>query len=141
MKLSLKTKKEIEKKIDKFIEMAEDLIEFSWKEKKDGEQEKEMTIYKERVGRTQIRNILDMATQVESISALILFIKYQIGRKQSPREWGEKLIEKISELEFLAEEIDKENKNEVMHEISKLFLGYMYRDFVYKHEMKELRNE
>ena len=59
MKLSLKTKKEIEKKIDKFIEMAEDLIEFSWKEKKDGEQEKEMTIYKERVGRTQIRNILD----------------------------------------------------------------------------------
>ena len=141
MKLSLKTKKEIEKKIDKFIEMAEDLIEFSWKEKKDREQEKEMTIYKERVGRTQIRNILDMATQVESISALILFIKYQIGRKQIPREWGEKLIEKISELEFLAEEIDKENKNEVMHEISKLFLGYMYRDFVYKHEMKELRNE
>ena len=61
MKLSLKTKKEIEKKIDKFIEMAEDLIEFSWKEKKDGEQEKEMTIYKERVGRTQIRNILDLS--------------------------------------------------------------------------------
>ena len=136
MKLSFKTKKEIEKKTDKFIEMAEDLIEFSWKEK-----EKEMTIYKKRVSRTQIRNILDMATQVESISALILFIKYQIGRKQIPREWGEKLIEKISELEFLAEEIDKENKNEVMHEISKLFLGYMYRDFVYKHEMKELRNE
>jgi len=136
MKLSFKTKKEIEKKTDKFIEMAEDLIEFSWKEK-----EKEMTIYKKRVSRTQIRNILDMATQVESISALILFIKYQIGRKQIPREWGEKLIEKISELEPLAEEIDKENKKEVMQEISKLFLGYMYRDFVYKHEVKELRNE
>lgn len=132
--LSIETRREIEKKTDDLVERAKELIKFSWKKKKD-EKEIETTIYKqEKVGRAQIRNLLDMAMQTDSIRALILFVEYQIGRRQIPKEWGDKLIEDINEIEAMAEEISKEEKKETMQEVARLFLGYLFRYFTYMKE-------
>jgi len=131
--LTLEIKRKIEEKADLLVEKAKDIVDYEWEEVRDKESSKtEKTfIYKE-VDKAQIRHILDISMQTDSIKALILFIEYQMGRNKIPRKWGDELIRKIEDLAKLAKEISASDAKEINLEIVRLFLGYLNRYFIYK---------
>jgi len=119
--MDAKLRLEIEKRLDDLIEDAQGLI-------------KETEVYK-RVEESQIRNLLEIASSVDSIKALEVFIQYQMGRGKLPPDFGDRLIEKIKDLGKKSEEITRQRpqeRKEVWLKMIRQYLGYMNRYFVYK---------
>ena len=119
--MDAKLRLEIEKRLDDLIEDAQELV-------------KETEVYK-RVEESQIRNLLEIASSVNSIKALEVFIQYQMGRGKLPPNFGDRLIEKIKDLGEKSEEITRQRpqeRKEVWLKMIRQYLGYMNRYFVYK---------
>lgn len=119
--MDAKLRLEIEKRLDDLIEDAQGLV-------------KETEVYK-RVEESQIRNLLEIASSVDSIKALEVFIQYQMGRGKLPPDFGDRLIEKIKDLGEKSEEITRQRpqeRKEVWLKMIRQYLGYMNRYFVYK---------
>ncbi len=106
--------------IDQLVKRSQELVERSWKG--DSPQEKPSL---SALARSQIRNILEMALATDSFKALELFIRYQAGRKTISYKFAEDLTKEL-------EEIQKKNGIEAI----RLYLGYMYRYFVWKGSLK-----
>ena len=111
------------KMLDKMIENSQRLIERNWKDSKKGPFLKDL-------GKNQIRNILDMAQATDSFKVLETFILYQAGRKMISQEFAEDLIQ----------ELKKIKKEEGIKRI-RLYLGYLYRYFVWKQSLEGGGNE
>jgi len=119
--MDAKLRLEIEKRLDDLIEDAQGLV-------------KETEVYK-RVEESQIRNLLEIASSVDSVKALEVFIQYQMGRGKLPPDFGDRLIEKIKDLGEKSEEITRQRpqeRKEVWLKMIRQYLGYMNRYFVYK---------
>jgi len=119
--MDAKLRLEIEKRLDDLIEDAQELV-------------KETEVYK-RVEESQIRNLLEIASSVDSVKALEVFIQYQMGRGKLPPNFGDRLIEKIKDLGEKSEEITRQRpqeRKEVWLKMIRQYLGYMNRYFVYK---------
>jgi len=119
--MDAKLRLEIEKRLDDLIEDAQGLV-------------KETEVYK-RVEESQIRNLLEIASSIDSVKALEVFIQYQMGRGKLPPDFGDRLIEKIKDLGKKSEEITRQRpqeRKEVWLKMIRQYLGYMNRYFVYK---------
>jgi len=119
--MDAKLRLEIEKRLDDLIGDAQELV-------------KETEVYK-RVEESQIRNLLEIASSVDSVKALEVFIQYQMGRGKLPPDFGDRLIEKIKDLGEKSEEITRQRpqeRKEVWLKMIRQYLGYMNRYFVYK---------
>ena len=119
--MDAKVRLEIEKRLDDLIGDAQELV-------------KETEVYK-RVEESQIRNLLEIASSVDSVKALEVFIQYQMGRGKLPPNFGDRLIEKIKDLGEKSEEITRQRpqeRKEVWLKMIRQYLGYMNRYFVYK---------
>jgi len=119
--MDAKLRLEIEKRLDDLIEDAQGLV-------------KETDVYK-RVEESQIRNLLEIASSIDSVKALEVFIQYQMGRGKLPPDFGDRLIEKIKDLGKKSEEITRQRpqeRKEVWLKMIRQYLGYMNRYFVYK---------
>ncbi|MHA1757002.1 MAG: hypothetical protein ACTSVV_09545 [Promethearchaeota archaeon] len=128
--MKIEIKKEIEKRLDKIINDVQKLIETIEVNRKKLWDKKVLEI-------NQMRNLVDVANSIDSIKAIELFIQYQMGRKKIPKEFGQKIIEKINEqLKNQAEEIYNEKKIEdckiIWLELIRQYFGYMNRYFIYK---------
>ena len=127
--MDAKLRLEIEKRLDDLIEDAQELID-------------ETEVYKtlenrkpKEVEESQIRNLLEIASSVDSVKALEVFIQYQMGRGKLPPNFGDRLIEKIKDLGEKSEEITRQRpqeRKEVWLKMIRQYLGYMNRYFVYK---------
>jgi len=119
--MDAKLRLEIEKRLDDLIEDAQGLV-------------KETEVYK-RVEESQIRNLLEIASSIDSVKALEVFIQYQMGRGKLPPDFGDRLIEKIKDLGKKSEEITRQRpqeRKEAWLKMIRQYLGYMNRYFVYK---------
>jgi len=119
--MDAKLRLEIEKRLDDLIEDAQGLV-------------KETDVYK-RVEESQIRNLLEIASSIDSVKALEVFIQYQMGRGKLPPDFGDRLIEKIKDLGKKSEEITRQRpqeRKEAWLKMIRQYLGYMNRYFVYK---------
>ena len=110
--------------LDQLIKNSQELVERNW----DDDPKKKLSL--SQLARNQIRNILDMAQATDSFRALEIFIRYQAGRKTISHEFAEDLIEEL-------EKIQKESGIETV----RLYLGYMYRYFVWKGSLKGGAND
>ncbi len=126
--MNVELKQKIDEELDWLVSDGKKLIDTTWE-----------SIKKEKVEKSQMRNLLEMAVASDSVKVLELFIQYQMGRKKLPRDFGNQLIQKITtELTNKANEISKnrsEHTKEVLLRIVRLYLGYMNRYFVYKVEV------
>ncbi len=138
--LDLNLIEKIEEKTDNLIEKAKKLVDKEFEIEKNKKKERTTTTIYRELDVSQIRNILNMAIETDSIKALILFIEYQIGRKKIPQKWGDILIEEIKNIENLVNEISTENK-EVYLKLIRLFLGYLNRYFIFKKKQEEDKKE
>jgi hypothetical protein len=128
--ISIKLEEEIEKHLDDIIKMGEALIN---------------TYSTEAEKSSQIRNLIEIASSIDSVKALEIFIKYQMGRDYLRSDFGEALIGKIEEMGKLAKQIAKENPEQqkmVWLRLNRLFLGYLHRYSVYiKRKIREEKRE
>jgi hypothetical protein len=121
-KLGALIRQKIESKDDEWVQKARQLTS-SLKEDKRG----------------QLRNVLNIAEQGESWKALELFINYQAARNQLPKEWANKAIELLRNLEdearsLLAKTGQMEYFRAVHMELVSRVLGYAVRWHVYDME-------
>ncbi|HIE14666.1 TPA: hypothetical protein EYP70_05280 [Candidatus Bathyarchaeota archaeon] len=116
-------KHKIDERLDELIEMAKELVENTG-------------IY-EKVEESQIRNILNMASAVDSVKVLEIFIQYQMGRRRIPKEFGDKLVENVLDLEEWAKGIadDESQRRQAWLHLVRLYLGYLNMYFVYKRKI------
>lgn len=116
-------KHKIDERLDELIEMARELVENTG-------------IY-EKVEESQIRNILNMASAVDSVKVLEIFIQYQMGRRRIPKEFGDKLVENVLDLEEWAKGIadDESQRRQAWLHLVRLYLGYLNMYFVYKRKI------
>jgi hypothetical protein len=134
--IGIKARGKIEDKLDELIEKAHKFID-------------ETKIWNSDLDKTQFRNLLDLASSVESFKVIENFIFYQMGRDTKSKSWssisnrkafGELLIEELKSLEKVAEEIANQTKEEVKTiyiELVKLYIGYANRYFTFKKEEKK----
>lgn len=128
--MSIKLEEEIEKQLDKVIDAGRSLVDN----------------HRDAADKTsQIRNLIEIASAVDSVKALEIFIRYQIGREQLPEDFGKELIVKIGDMENVAKEIAKGNPDKqkiVWLRLNRLLLGYLHRYSVYvKFEMRRERDK
>jgi len=119
--MSAEIEKEIEKNMDRIVEKGEKLVDNNPNVLDKGE--------------AQIRNLIEIASSTDSVRALKVFIQYQVGRNNLPKDFGEALIKEIDGLESTAKEIakgDSERLRSVRSRLIRLLLGYMQRYFVYR---------
>jgi len=126
--------REIEQKMDEIVSRAEDTLRETIMRDKD-------TLEKAKGLKTQLSNLLNLANETDSVKALELFIRYQMGRKSS-RSWalppdgpfGERVIGGFQELAEMAKEIASRQKEISQKEIHlwliRLYVGSLYRWFV-----------
>jgi hypothetical protein len=123
---------EIEKEKSRLVEKAESFLDEN---------------YPNNLTDTQIRNLLNVASNTLSMEVLLNFLKYQIGResKWQEKDIGEKLI---SELEGLSEnrntilkhlkekdiEVSLQEQQQIAIQLARLYLGFLNRYFKYKSE-------
>ena len=127
---AIKMEKAIDGYKSKLVKEAEDIIQNKQISEKDGLKE------------SQFRNLMNVATQTQSVDVVTNFIKYQIGRSKKSKEWqfhnfGEELIKIINSLQDKACNIYPDNKNETWIKITRLLIGFMIRYFKYKKCDKE----
>lgn len=121
--------RKIEDNLDCIVEKVEKLVE-------------ETQIANSELEEHQLRNIENMANSTDSIEALKLFIRYQIGRKKewSYRDFGNKLISTIeNDIKQLAQKIIKEDKGcfkAVYLRLIRLYIGFLVRSFIAKRGTK-----
>ena len=104
--------------LDEMIEKSQKLVDTHWE---NGSRKGPFLKF---LGKSQIRNILDMAQQTDSFKALEIFILYQAGRRMISQEFAEDLIAELKHIQ----------KKEGI-ERNRQYLGYMYRYFVWKGSM------
>jgi hypothetical protein len=131
---ALKLQSNIEERIARLIESAENLIV----ERKDKlEQIDTMS--------SQIRNVMSVANDAPHVAVVTNFVRYQIGRAGVPRRaWkdtglGEALIKEIEgKMHDLAKEAvtaaEFGDVGQVQAQLTRLLLGFMYRRYVYESE-------
>jgi len=110
--------------LDELIKNSQKLVDKNWEK---GSKEK---LYLSNLRRNQIRNILDMAQATDSFKALQMFIRYQAGRETISHEFAEDLVTGL-------EKIQKDSGIEAV----RLYLGYLYRYFVWKQSLEGGGNE
>jgi intergrase/recombinase len=112
MKLESKT-------LDEIIEKSQEIVNKNWKK---GSKKR---LFLSELKKNQIRNILDMAQATDSFKALELFIRYQAGRETISFEFAEDLVKDTKK-------ICEDNGMVAV----RLYLGYLYRYFVWKESIK-----
>ena len=89
--------------------------------------------------RAQLSNLQSLANATDSVKALELFIRYQMGRKEgrgwqysgdSDKPFGYLVIDDFDTLARWAEEIAPSQKREVHLWLIRLYVGYLSRWFV-----------
>jgi hypothetical protein len=125
--LSLKARERIEAEVDHLIENATKLVD--------------TTKVAEALKDAQLRNLLNLASSTDSFRAVELFVQYQMGREKGWRagNFGRTLIQKLQDLDALAEQIASEThagKNAVKIELVRRFIGYLTRYFAYKSSLQ-----
>lgn len=101
--------------LDELIKNSQELVDRNWK---DGSKKGPFLKY---LGKSQIRNILNMAQATDSFKALETFILYQAGRRMISQRFAEDLITELKQIQ----------KKGGIGKI-RLYLGYLYRYFVWK---------
>jgi len=123
--------KEIDRRMDKIVELAEKTL-------------KETRVYEKALSRTQLSNLLSLANKTDSVKALELFIKYQMGRDKDGISWrypkekpfGDRVIQDFQTLDKWAEEITitkksgSEYQKEIHLRLIRLYVGSLNRWFV-----------
>jgi intergrase/recombinase len=107
------------KMIDEIVEKSQNLVDRNW------EKGPEKKLHLCELKRNQIRNILDMAQATDSFKALELFIRYQAGRETISHEFSEDLVK----------DLEKVHKDKGIEAV-RLYLGHLYRYFVWKDSLK-----
>lgn len=83
----------------------------------------------------QLRNVIAVADDTESVPVVENFIKYQIGRHDQWRhqEFGEKLLEDLRTLQERTDKLadDKVTAKDLAIRLARRYLGYLMRHFVY----------
>lgn len=107
--------------------------------------------------KNQIRNVLNVADESQSLAVVTNFIRYQLGRSQTGPAWrhngfGPRVIERIespkgliarrteavlSSLQERLQDRVTEIDEEVRYELMRYYLGYLHRAFYYGAETKE----
>lgn len=117
-------KLEESKALDQLVEDSQKLVNRNWKIGSGKEPPlKELKT-------NQIRNILDMAQATDSFKALQVFILYQAGRAMIAHEFAEDL----------ALELEKIQKDGGIKSV-RLYLGYLYRYFIWKKSQEGDKND
>ena len=128
--------REIEQKMDEIVSRAEDTLRETIMLDEDT-----LERAKRSLKTSQLSNLLNLANETDSVKALELFIRYQMGRK-SGKGWtipqdrpiGERVIHSFQELAKMAEEIASHQKEISQKEIHiwlvRLYVGSLYRWFV-----------
>jgi hypothetical protein len=127
--INIKTRKEIEKRLDDIVEKSRKLIHDTKIYEKNSKMEE-----------SQMRNLLNFAISTDSIKALELFIQYQIGRDTKKTSWryndfGRKIINELNSLQNQANEIAKltnDNPKQIWIELIRNYIGYSNQYFVFK---------
>ena len=105
--------------LDELIKNSQKLVDDNWEK---GSKKK---LHLSNLRRNQIRNILDMAQATDSFKALQMFIRYQAGREMISHEFAEDLVAGL-------EKTQKDSGIEAV----RLYLGYLYRYFVWKQSIE-----
>jgi len=126
--IDVKLKQKVDERLDDLIGMARGLVK-STRIYEKVEERKPKTVEE-----SQIRNILSMASAVDSVKALETFIQYQMGRGKIPKDFGDKLIENIYEFKEWASEFTDNvlQQKQIWLYLIRLYLGYLNMYFVYK---------
>jgi ribosomal protein S10 len=147
--------KEIDQMMDKIVELAEKTIEETGVYGKTCNRCKEWTTTekchkcdkktKDVLQRAQLSNLLNLSNETDSVKALELFIRYQMGRETVNRGWtyskdpegkpfGDRVIQDFQTLAEWAEEIAKKSGSRPQKEIHlwliRLYVGSLNRWFV-----------
>jgi len=130
--ISLKARQTLEERTDDVIDRAQKLIDST-------------EVQRGEMRSTQLKNLLEMSSSTDSVKALEVFIRYQMGRRTTQRAWtfnnfGERLLSEFSWLLDLAKQIAKDTGDDpkrVHLDLIRLYLGYAHRYFVYKESLQE----
>jgi ribosomal protein S10 len=161
--------KEIDQRMDEIVELAEKTLKETGVYGKTCERCEEWTTEKkchkcnrktkDVLQRAQLSNLLSLANETDSVKALELFIKYQMGREKVGRGWtypegkpfGDRVIQDFQTLDKWAEEIAKKSgsSQEEIHLWQKethlwlirLYVGSLNRWFVALKGAEEGREE
>ncbi len=83
----------------------------------------------------QLRNVIAVAEDTQSVAVVENFVKYQIGRHDQWRhnEFGERLLKDLRELRERADKLKDAavSKEELAIQMVRRYLGYLMRHFVY----------
>lgn len=124
--INLQAKKRVEEYMDELVDKAKELVE-------------ETKIY-DPMDPSQLRNLLNLVSDTESVKVIELFIQYQMGRNRevwTHAGFGDLLLEEIKVLEGIAKEIDVNFSKAIWIELVRLFIGYLNRYFVYMRNIKK----
>lgn len=146
--LELQTLKEVDRIMDRIVELAEKAIKqtkvygrlcendhWSIKEKCPECNRRTRSILQ----RSQLSNLQNLANATDSVKALELFVRYQMGRKEgqgwrysgeSNHRFGDLVIAHFNELAHIAEEIAPSQKKEAHLWLIRIYVGCLFRWFV-----------
>ncbi|MBX7223826.1 MAG: hypothetical protein K1Y36_28180 [Blastocatellia bacterium] len=97
-------------------------------------------------GKSQLKNLQNIANQTEAIEVITNFIRYQMGRERNSgwnqadshgTRFGESFIARIEKtiperiLTLIKGEIDDSQKQSIQIELTRRFIGYACRQFTY----------
>ena len=109
----------------------------------------------------QIRNVLNVAEESQSLAVVSNFIRYQMGRRDTKDAWqhkrrgirfGDQIIKQIEGPDGIVAqqaqaavkraakrvaEIPQETLNELRYELMRYYLGYLNRAFIYGKETRQ----
>lgn len=114
----------VEDQIDEIVELAEKCVD-------------ETGIAKTELKEHQLRNLENIANATNSVKALELFVRYQMGRHKEWRynDFGSRVIEDFERLKRKAQEVVRNEPDRVKGahlQLIRLYLGFLVRAFVAK---------
>ncbi len=139
--MDVKLRNELKRVEGKLVREAETLLKgYTWSE-----------LGKEDFGKSQLKNLQNIANQADAYEVVTNFIRYQIGRNQSkgwkllkpgtkPNEnisFGEAVIESIEKtlkeklLPLVSTQLDEQQQQQVQIELTRRLIGYLSRHFAY----------
>lgn len=119
MTLNPRLLRAIDERLDDLVEMAEETVD-------------QTGIASSRLEEHQLRNLENMANATDSVKALELFVRYQMGRHSEWRceNFGERVIQDFGRLEEMAKDLSQEQAKAVQIHLIRLYLGFLVRAFI-----------
>ena len=82
---------------------------------------------------SQLRNVMSVAIETDSLAVVENFIKYQIGRRNEwgHNDFGEKMLEQLDKIRKMAASMLNEHAQELQIQMARRYIGYLIRYFTY----------